>query len=204
MTTVESLETSLVIQQEITNLQARLIKVQHGLIVLQQHNTELREELQQIANEVVTYMDTYEPKSHEVELAEMQPQLREVQVILHVKSIHESAVEALAELEGFQSERMLKARMLCNHEFNSKKLNLSLESHVQEIMKLQGSLIKMQDNLIEAHHDNKYLLSRRDYIIEKQTRFVKFMHKARISQLETQSTMLEHKLTSLMQDSHRS
>lgn len=191
MNTVESLETSRIIQAEITNLQARLIKVQHDLIEEQKEITELREELQQIANKVVPYVDSWSTttKSHAVELAEMQLQLpldREV----HMELIYESAVDALAELE-----RERKARILKN-ERNFKQLNLSLESHVQEIMNLQGSLIKVQDNLFDAQRDKFNMSLERQNIKDQQTKFVHFMHKARINQLQTRITMLEHELTS--------
>jgi chromosome segregation ATPase len=194
MNTVESLETSRIIQAEITNLQARLIKVQHDLIEEQKGFTELREDLQQIANKVVPYVESITTKSHAVELAEMQLQLpldREV----HMELIHESAVNALAELQRESPlERERKARILKN-ERNFKQLNLSLESHVQEIMNLQGSLIKVQDNLIDAQRDKFYLSWETHCIEDQQTRFVNFMHKARVNQLETQITLL-HKLTS--------
>lgn len=190
MNTDESLETSIIINHEIKNLQTRLIKVQNDLISEQKEIADLKDDLQKIANkEAIDAFFLYR-----VELAEMKLRFP-LEWEERVKLMQEQAKEALMwfEVEDPPGEAYVLERER-ERERNQRKfenLNLSLESHVQEIMNLQICLIKVQDQLIDARRSKVYLSTELQSIEEEKTHFVKY---ARINQLESRAVNAENQV----------
>ena len=194
MNTDESLETSIIINQEIKNLQTRLIKVQNDLISEQNDIAALKDDLQKIANKEA--IDIFSLKFKRVELAEMKLRFP-LQWEERMKIMQEQAKESLMwfEVEDPPVEaHVLERERKRERERNQRKfenLNLSLESHVQEIMNLQICLIKVQDQLIDARRTNVHLSTDLQSIEEEKEYFVKY---ARINQLESRAVNAENQV----------
>jgi hypothetical protein len=188
MNTDESLETSIIINQEIKNLQTRLIKVQNDLISEQKRIADLKDDLHKIANKEA--IDTL--SHHRVELAEMKLRFP-LEWEERMKIMQEQAKESLMwfEVEDPPGEAYVLEREGERNQRKFKNLNLSLESHVQEIMNLQICLIKVQDQLIDARRSNVHLSTDLQSIEEEEIHFVKL---ARIIQLESRAVNAENQV----------